>query len=256
MKLKDFKNLRKTIGLSEKEKQEIQKTRDSKITYQELFRAAEIFEDDPDASCGDWGRTRKFVDWKNFSSLPTEEVRRRIIGFLNRWHCRLPASDELAERIQDTYREMTPFIDALKDETLEDLNFENKKIVDGAEYSTGEILTKVFENFSGIGYNFRGVAASKLLSLINPCLFVMWDISISKAYGIRSPSEPYARDRQYTTDFLPLMIRKANSVLDSYMKDKKCNREEAVKGINSFRKGRHLAKLLDEYNWTRFYQGL
>lgn len=257
MKVKDFKDARKKFRPNSRRKErEMKEARESKIAYQELFRAAKIFEEDPDARSSDWISARRFVDWKNLDRLPTEEVKRRVIGFLNRWHCRLPVSDKLAERIKETYRQMIPFLRALENETLENFEYEKKKEVDGKEYFNREILTKVFESFCKMRPNLGGVAASKLLSLISPYLFVMWDISICKAYGIRNPSEPNMRDKQYVLEFIPLMKEKANSVIDSYMKAKKCSRKEAVEAINYFRDWRPLAKLLDEYNWKKCYLGI
>ena len=232
----------------------IKEAREKEITHEELFQAAEIFEDDTDAASDSWIRTRRFVDWKNLHNLPTNEVKRRIIGFLNEWHCRLPSTERLAERIKEAYRLTIPFLRAVENETLEDFQFDKKKVINGKEYTNREILQKVFSEFCKIGHNFRGVAASKLLSLINPNLFVMWDTPICEAYGIRSPSEPYLRDEQYVPKFFPLMKQKANGVIDSYVKEKKCSRRESIEAINSFRKWRPLAKLLDEYNWATYSQ--
>jgi hypothetical protein len=50
------------------------------------------------------------------------------------------------------------------------------------------------------------------------------------------------------------MKQKANDAIASYMKEKKCSRSEAIQAINSFRKWRPLAKLLDEYNWVTYSQ--
>ena len=226
MKLKDFKHARRHIG---RKKQEIDEARRSSITYKELLDASESFQEDPYARSNDWIVARRFVDWADFHNLPTKEVRRRVIGFLNRWHCHLPDSDELAEKLKETYGRMFPFLGALENERIEDFEFEKKKEIGGKEYSNEEIMHEVFKNLTRIGY-FRGVAASKLLSLINPYLFVMWDTANSKAYGIRSPSEPGIRDEQYVPKFFPLMKEKANGVIDSYMKEKKCSREEARRG--------------------------
>jgi len=232
----------------------VKESREEKVTYQELFEAAEIFEEDPDVRSDDWVLARRFVDWKNLHHLPTKEIEFRVIGFLNKWHCRLPATDKLAERIKDIYRQNIPFLKALENENLEDFEFEKTKEVDGKTYSNREILLEVFGSFCKIGYNLRGVAASKLLSLINPHLFVMWDTSICEAYGIKAPSDPYVRDKQYVPVFFPLMKRKANSVIASYMKDKNCSRRAAVQSINSFREWRPLAKLLDEHNWMKYFK--
>lgn len=251
MKLKDFEDAKRA---QERKKQEIEEARTSRITHKELLDASENFQEDPYAESDAWISARRFVDWSNFHSLPTKEVKRRVIGFLNRWHCRLPETDELAEELKETYRQMIPFLKALENETIEDFEFEKKKEVSNKEYSNKEIMHEIFRSFSGIRHNFRGVAASKLLSLINPYLFVMWDTPICKAYGIRSPSDPNIRDQQYVPEFFPLMKEKANSVIDSYIKEKKCSREEAIKAINNLREWSPLAKLLDEYNWIMYSQ--
>jgi hypothetical protein len=225
--------------------------REYRISYQELLDAAQIFEEDAVADNDAWMFARKFVDWKNLYDLPNSEVKRKVIGFLNKWHCRLPVSDELAEGIKDAHKQMIPFLAALENETLEDFDFQKEKEIEGKKISNEEILTKVFDCFSNIGNKFKGVAASKLLSLINPNLFVMWDTPICQAYGIRSPTEPYYRDKMYVPDFFPLMKQKGNSVILSYMEEHNCSRKEAIEGINNLKKGRPLAKLLDEYNWVK-----
>lgn len=251
MKIEDFKNARK--GFRDRRKSnEIKEVRERKVSYQEMFDASKIFEEDPRADNEAWISARIFVDWKNLHNLPTKEVKRKVTGFLNDWHCHLPVTDELAEKMKRTYQQMIPFLKALENETLEDFEFEKKKEVEGKEYSNEEILAKVFGSFCKIGYKLKGVAASKLLSLINPNLFVMWDTAICETYGIQAPSEPYVRDKRYVPDFFPLMKQKANDVIDSYIKDKKCNRSEAIRAINNFQKWRPLAKLLDEYNWVTY----
>ena len=113
----------------------IKEAREKEITHEELFQAAEIFEDDTDAASDSWIRTRRFVDWKNLHNLPTNEVKRRIIGFLNEWHCRLPSTERLAERIKEAYRLTIPFLRAVENETLEDFQFDKKKVINGKEYT-------------------------------------------------------------------------------------------------------------------------
>jgi len=226
--------------------------REHQVSYQEIIDASNVFEEDPVADNEAWIWARKFVDWKNLYNLPNKDVKYKVIGFLNKWHCRLPVNDVLAEKIKHAHLQALPYIIALEDETLEDFEYEKRKEIEGKQYSDEEVLTKVFECFSNIGCNFRGVAASKLLSLINPNLFVMWDIPICQTYGIKSPSEPYNRDKRYVSEFFPLMKQKANDAIVSYIEDKKCSRKEAIDAINNFKKWRPIAKLLDEYNWVTY----
>lgn len=226
------------------------------VTYQEVFDAAESFEEDPRARSLDWKNARKFVDWKKLHNLPTNEIVERVISFLDRWGCYLYTQREnwpkMAERIRDAYRESIPFLNALENETLEDIDLKKKKTVNGDEYTNEYLIERVFARFCQVAYGFRGVAASKTLSLINPHLFVMWDNEIARNYGVKSPSEPSRRDPQYVSLFLPKMKGIANGIIDSYIQEKKCSRKEAIEAINSFRNNRPLAKLIDEYNWMKY----
>lgn len=224
--------------------------RTRKITYKELFETCGEFESDEEAYDEAWVQARKFVDWKNLHSLSPEEIENRVILFLNRWACRLPKDTRLAIRIKDAYQQSIPFLNALNNETLQDFDLNKRKTVEEREYANGEIALEIFRKFCAIGYNFREVAASKVLHMINPCLFIMWDTSICEAYGVKkSPSE-------YVYDFIPLMKLKANEVLQSYMDAKKCTRQEALNAIVNFKPGKTLAKLLDEYNYIKYTRGL
>ena len=51
-----------------------------------------------------------------------------------------------------------------------------------------------------------------------------------------------------SAEFLPIMKPKANDVIESYMREKRCSRKDAIEAID-----RPLAKLLDEYNWITYY---
>jgi len=226
------------------------RARERKIIYQELIEACEEFEGDEEAYNEAWVLARKFVDWKNLDKLPLQEIENRVILFLNQWACRLPKDRRLARRLQDVYRQSVPFLETLNGEAIQDFDFDQKKKVEGNEHRNSEIMLKVFQNFYLTGHKFRDVAASKVLHMINPHLFVMWDTSICKAYGVKkSPSG-------YVYEFIPLMKKKANEVIDSYMEDKKCSREKAVKALNEFRPLKTLAKLLDEYNYIKYTRQL
>jgi len=85
--------------------------------------------------------------------------------------------------------------------------------------------------------------------MINPSLFVMWDNSICKVCGVkRGPVE-------YVYGFIQLMKRKTNEIIESYIEDKKCNREQAVAALNQFRPLKTLVKVLDEYNYMKYTRG-
>lgn len=59
------------------------------ITFRDFFKASELFEDDYKAYNGAWLDALKNVDWQNLHKLSTDKVREDVIGFLNKWKCRL-----------------------------------------------------------------------------------------------------------------------------------------------------------------------
>ena len=116
---------------------------DINISYKDLYSASKLFEDDYYAYDGAWLEACKQVDWQHLHELSTTEVRNHVIGFLNKWKCRLPYSDTLAEGIKKAHLECLPYINALKDETVEDWDPSRKKMIDGVSKNADEALLKV-----------------------------------------------------------------------------------------------------------------
>jgi hypothetical protein len=220
----------------------------NKMHYKDLFKAAELFRNNPNAWDLEYFKARCAVDWRNLHEASSYDVKRVVLGFLNKWKCRIPVTDELVEKIKSTHRLALPYLDALNGETLEDIDFDKKKIV-GSEREqmwNSKIIRVVFTMYSSIGGKFKWVAASKTLHMINPKLFVMWDNSICNSYQLKldAPS--------YSYKFLQMMKKEANEAINTYMLDHNLSREEAVKQIESKFNGKTLAKLVDEYNWIKY----
>lgn len=218
-------------------------------TYRDLFKASEWFEDDATAYDSAWLDAWENVDWEHLHSLSTDEVRREVIGFLNKWRCHLPNSETLAERIKEAHLECLPYIDALKDESIEDWDPNKVKDIDGSTQTTEKSLLDLFTCFVIIGERFKWVAASKTLHFILPKLIVMWDNPIADKYRIPLTCQ------QYVHAFIPKMQRMANEAIDSYQREKRCSRKEAISVLNGFRPPKTIAKLLDEYNYKWLSRG-
>lgn len=217
-----------------------------RITYKDLFDANLIFEKTDRAYDQDWIVAKKFVNWDNLSSLSRKEVMLRVVTFLNRWKSRLKRTWKLVDAIIEAHRDSIPYLIALENECLWDLDFEKKLLVGDHSMKTSEAIYSVFKRFRDIGYRLRETAASKLLHMINPNLFIMWDTKIAKAYKVsKTPTG-------YTYEFLPIMEEKLNQVINSYMEDFKRIREEAIYKLNSYRPYKTLVKLLDEFNWVEY----
>lgn len=214
--------------------------------YRDLFKAAEIYRDNT-AWDSAYFEFKDSINWLDLHNLSNNEVKSIVIGFLNNWKCRIPATENLAERIKNTYKQAIPYLAALNSETLGIIDFNQKKDIVGEreQLLNSKIVYIVFSMFSNIGDRFRWVATSKMLHLINPKLFVMWDNPICDAYHLQVGASSYAYE------FLPKMKEEANEVITTYMKDYDNNRDEAIKQIES-KYGKTLAKLIDEYNWIKY----
>jgi len=219
------------------------------ISYKELFKACELFKKDYYAYNGPWLEAYESVDWNSLCDLSIEDVRVKVIGFLNKWKCRLPYSDSLAKGIKEAHRDSIPFLSALEEETIEDWEEGKVKEVGGHSFTNSEMLLRVFSRFVAIGERFSHVATSKVLHFLKPKLVVMWDNRIASQYDIRMTAS------NYVFQFIPLMKRKANEVIRSYLIEKGCGREEAVLALNRFSPPKTIANLLDEYNYMRFTRG-
>jgi len=190
-----------------------------KITYKDLFEANLIFENSGRAFDQAWILARKFVDWENLSTLPRKEIMLRVIKFLNRWKSRLKKTWLLVDAIIDAHHDSIPYIHALQSECLWELDLDKELKIKNDSLKTSGAITFVFKRFRDIGYHLRETAASKLLHMINPNLFIMWDKKIAEAYNVsRTPTG-------YTYEFLPIMKEKANQVINSYIEDSNTSRE-------------------------------
>jgi len=217
-----------------------------KIAYKDLFKASKLFEGDYYAYDDAWLEACQNVDWEHLYELSTDEVKEGVIGFLNKWKCRLPYSDSLAKGIKKAHLESLPYIDVLKEQSVEDWDPNREKTIDGVKRTSAETLLRVYNRFATIGEHFSHVAASKTLHFIIPRLVTMWDNTIASSYRIPTTS------RQYVHKFIPTMMDMANAAIESYQKEKGCTRKEAISALNTFRPPKTIAKLLDEYNYMRF----
>ena len=89
----------------------------------------------------------------------------------------------------------------------------------------------------------EATGASKILHIINPELFVMWDGAIRGGYGF---SGKYG-GKQYV-GFLRRMQRLANYAISQVEKECCVSRKKAIESLKC--EGHTLAKALDEYNYV------
>lgn len=104
------------------------------------------------------------------------------------------------------------------------------------------------EKIKESGLTWHNTNASKVLHVLAPQIFVMWDQDIREAYGCYGNEEGYY-------NFHIRMQMELNEIIMSYQKDYGCGREEAVKQIcqRFYENGAHpITKLLDIYNHEKY----
>ena len=114
-------------------------------------------------------------------------------------------------------------------------------------------LSKTFSRVSEGRRNYTG--ASKILHVLAPTLFVMWDDTIRCAYGCRFKNED-AGEKYFK--FLNRVQQVPRQAVDSYCDEHKCGVNEAIKEIREqlYENGFHtFSRIVDVYNFVKFTQG-
>ena len=129
---------------------------------------------------------------------------------------------------------------------IEELEGERLLSADLEDFSITSFIVALYDRFSDI---LDATGASKALHLLHPKLFIMWDDSIRKSYGIYVPSgNSYLR-------FLRMMREELAKAIEEYANERKLSVEEAEEYIVSST-GVELTKLLDEYNYLKYTRGV
>jgi hypothetical protein len=153
-----------------------------------------------------------------------------IIRFLEIWGVRIAVNiseDELCSKINELKQQ------------LEQLNLEPKQLEQFKVNldDLGQWIRKAFDQICSVRY-VGPTSASKILHLLLPGLFVMWDKYIAEEFRVEMNSQGYLE-----------FLRKSQDTLRSLMNDYR-NRGLENPEYELYRKyGKPLTKLLDEYNW-------
>jgi len=171
-----------------------------------------------------------------------------VFSFLNSWgRCRV----EYSAGFSEVYTRCMPYLKALEDERLEYVDFNKIKVVDDERLRISRIIHHVFDVLTNeVGGRFGAVAASKLLHIALPNLFVMWDNAISNGYGIKMTGYSYAYK------FMPRMKDEFEEAINDFIKRHLCSRDEAISRIRKEANNEPIPKLIDEYNWLRYTKQL
>jgi len=215
------------------------------MRWRSLVRASEIFREEDTADQQryfDYVSSRDETAW-NADEGPNDDEIKKLFTFLNQWRTRYPSDADARASFKKAYLEVLPLLRALRGRTLLDAGFDGV-LVQGT--SASQNVGSIFEKIASSGSRYESTGTSKILHVLYPPLFVMWDSAIRGGYAVDGRSSDYAER------FLPRMQREAKEAVDSYIADGKAVPSTAVRELEGLCGGRALTKLIDEYNYCRF----
>lgn len=155
------------------------------ITFDKVARAAEIY-------FVDKAKTYRRY-WTAYQRMNRRALRDRLLGrpdresldgvirFLNIWRCRL-SYETFRPVLSNAFTENFNQLSSIADDYLESAYLEHAKM---------ETVQSVFQKFR-MKPKMGPTVASKVLALLNPNLFVMWDEPIRKAYKYDTANPNYS----------------------------------------------------------------
>ena len=189
--------------------------------------------------------------WSNLRDLEEKGVSGVVLNFLNKWRCHIPYNR--APEVYKALKQADRFFNLLRNENLESIDFEKMVNVDGKDLKTQEIVSSIFKIVSPTVAPAVGkggyTATSKIMHMVNPELFPMWDGNIRRKYGFYGNTEGYL-------SFMLKMQSMIKGVIKDYCEEHRISmkeaKEEMSKKICTGGRMLTLVKLIDEYNYTRF----
>lgn len=213
------------------------------MLWEAVLLGSEIFHDEPGNGL-DW--YEKFVKSNSFQKLQSPEQlniqgTRELIKFVNRWSTRYQSKPS---ELLTALAEVIPAFQALTRWNLLDVDFEQLVC---ENHTAADVIQWGFDEVLKCGKRTESTGTSKILHMINPSLFTMWDQAIRAGYAASNDGRGYARQ------FLPRAQRVARYAVKELRTMKKISEPEAVKYLCGC--GHSLAMVIDEYNWIKFYKG-
>jgi len=230
---------------------------ENSITFEKLSWAAflsRIFgSTGPDAYLSIYAdsRFRESLVFDPANVSPEEVCDKLIGGFLNRWRSRFPNRQESASAVLGAIQQVSPFIQATRNLRIENVNFDNSINVNSNYISVSDAIELIFNKIAHC-YGNRTTAGAKILGVLNPDLFVMWDDSIALHYVSGCPNVFTGQGYAF---FLREMQNAAHLCQDDF--DAIIGHQDMALYLSN-KLGLNLplplAKFLDEYNWITISQ--
>jgi hypothetical protein len=234
------------------------------MDYVELRQGIEYFESKwpPNRSLDDYTyeklRQRDMQKpgyWLHLEQMDSQQLAEEIVGgFLNHWKCRIPTNklqDWVAAgmNLKEAVDKLPQYYSSLASFKIESVNFAGQVCVEGERKSIPEVIDSIYSAFLQIKSKFGPVAASKLMHMALPDLFVMWDDGIIQHHCI--PKQSLAGVEQKARSyigFLILMQENICHIIDSYPRRSQLTTPQVVQALKAAHRDLPLPRLLDMAN--------
>lgn len=191
----------------------------------------------------------------NPNQLEIDVIQKQVIkGFLNRWKCRIPNNPKSANAIRTTLKELSPYLQEINKLKIEDIDFSKNVNVNDNTITIGQVIEHCYTMVRNIGFKFGATATSKLLHIIQPKLYVMWDKEILKHY--RKLDRHVSDGGQGYRVYLELMKLMSNQIITNFQvaslnPERQLNQDPAtyISVQMNYNPPKTLAKYLDEFNY-------
>lgn len=218
------------------------------MKYEDLVNVVDKFEQEMElVECIYFGALKKLenvhADLGKLDNV--QDVRRVIKPFLVQWGImgRVVGRKELEwERLGRTLRSL--------EEQFKNLRGKKFLTIDFDEEAVSSSIRTIYKELDNIPYIGGPTTISKILHLLNPEIFVMWDNDILKYYKkknkrIRDSPEGYL-------EFLKEAQKELKEAFGERQKQTGKKFDEIEREIRGRYKNKTLAKIIDEYNWAKF----
>lgn len=175
----------------------------------------------------------------NPEELNTQEIREQVILFLNQWKCMVKDDEPTAAKVKKAVIKFKQEASYLGGATILSVN--------SLPATLKNKISSLYNEFDNIPH-FGPTATSKLMHILNPHLFVMWDGEILKHYG-RENLQIDGTGNGYVA-FLSMMSQMGLDITADFQKYHPEDKPEIFLCEKlEYRLQKSLAKFIDEYNW-------
>ena len=197
----------------------------------------------------------------NPNGVADTDVRQHLLkGYLNAWKTRVINSQQSASAIKTSINNLLPYFTALSNLSIKTVIFTNSRTVNSQKCTVLKAVETCYRILRATGYKIGPTATGKILHIMNPELFVMWDgpiIAYFKAtYRIKNNSKGYLV-------FLQQMNREAVAVQQSFATatlipqgQPNSTPESYLSQQMNYHPAKTMAKCLDEFYWVTVTNGV